>query len=122
MTAHRRRPSALWTLAHVACLYLVLSFVLFEVLDVDGSEFAIPLSTELTINLADPPEEICRSYLELAGLPSMLAPAAVDARLCGLERLARVPSLSDSRFSRVLSRDSRTTLPRASLDDHSFTS
>lgn len=100
----------------MGCLCLVLSFVLFEVLDVDGSDFVIPLSPGLTINLLDPPEEIRLSYLERAELPSIAAPAAaVDITLCWLECLARVPSLSQ-----VLSRDSRTTLPRASLDDHSF--
>ena len=123
MKARRRSDSALWTVAYVASLCLVLSFVLFEVLDVDGSDFVVPFRTEVTIKLAEPSDDIRRSYGELAELPSIAPPAAVDVALYCLERLHQAPSLPHSRAAQVRSRNSRTTLPRASLDDdRSYTS
>jgi len=119
MKARRRSDSALWTVAYVASLCLVLSFVLFEVLDVDGSDFVVPFRTEVTIKLAEPSDDIRRSYRELAELPLIAPPAAVDVALYCLERLQQAPSLPHSRAAQVRSRNSRTTLPRASLDDDS---
>ena len=114
MKARRGSYSALRTLGYVASLCLVLSFVLFEVLDIDGSD---PFRTEVTIKLAEPSDDIRRSYGELAELPSIAPPAAVDVALYCLERLHQAPSLPHSRAAQVRSRNSRTTLPRASLDD-----
>ena len=129
MKARRRSDSALWTVAYVASLCLVLSFVLFEVLDVDGSDFVVPFRTEVTIKLAEPSDDIRRDYLELVELelvelPSIAPPpAAVGVALHWLERLQHAPSLPGSRAAQVRSRNSRTTLPRASLDDdRSYTS
>jgi len=123
MKARRRSDSALRTVAYVASLCLVLWFVLFEVLDVDGSDFVVPFRTEVTIKLAEPSDDIRRSYGELAELPSIAPPAAVDVALYCLERLHQAPSLPHSRAAQVRSRNSRTTLPRASLDDdRSYTS
>ena len=112
-----RRRSALRTVAYVASLCLVLWFVLFEVLDVDGSDFVVPFRTEVTIKLAEPSDDIRRSYRELAELPLIAPPAAVDVALYCLERLQEAPSLPHSRAAQVRSRNSRATLPRASLDD-----
>ena len=113
----RRRPySALRTVAYVASLCLVLSFVLFEVLDIDGSDFVVPFRTEATIKLTEPADDIRRSYRE-AELPSIAPPATVDVALYWLECLQQAPTLPRPRAARVRSRNSRTTLPRASLDD-----
>jgi len=117
MKARRRAGSALRTVAYVASLCLVLSFVLFEVLDIDGSDVAVPFRTDVTIKLAEPSDDIRRSSRELAELPLIAPPAAVDVALDCLERLQEAPSLSHSRAAQVRSRNSRTTLPRASLDD-----
>ena len=119
MMTRRRQRSALRKLAYAASLCLVLSFVLFEVLDIDGSDFAVPLRAEVTIKLAEPSDDIRRSYRELAELPLIAPPAAVDVALYCLERLQQAPSLPHSRAAQVRSRNSRTTLPRASLDDDS---
>ena len=129
MMTRRRQRSALRKLAYAASLCLVLSFVLFEVLDIDGSDFAVPLRAEVTIKLAEPSDDIRRDYLELVelelvDLPSIAPPpAAVGVALHWLERLQQAPSLPGSRAAQVRSRNSRTTLPRASLDDdRSYTS
>src|SRR5882724_5663181 len=100
----RRRPySALRTVAYVASLCLVLSFVLFEVLDIDGSDFVVPFRTDVTIKLTEPADDIRRSYRELAELPLIAPPAAVDVALDCLERLQEAPSLSHSRAAQVRS-------------------
>jgi len=116
MKARRRPYSALRTVAYVASLCLVLSFVLFEVLDIDGSDFVVPFRTEATIKLTEASDDMRRGYRE-AELPSIAPPATVDVALYWLERLQRAPSLPHSRAAQVRSRNSRSTLPRASLDD-----
>jgi len=113
----RRRPySALRTVAYVASLCLVLSFVLFEVLDIDGSDFVVPFRTEVTIKLTEPADDIRRSYRE-AELPSIAPLAMVDVALYWLECLQQAPTLPHPRAARVRSRNSRSPLPRASLGD-----
>ncbi len=49
---------------YAACLALVVSFILFEVLDVDGSDFPARGTTPSTaIRLADPPHDLKRAHL-----------------------------------------------------------
>ena len=56
--------AALWLTTYVVCIGLVCSFILFEVLDIDGSDFPAPLSNLATpIKLAEPPHEIKRAFL-----------------------------------------------------------
>jgi len=110
MKARRRPYSALRTVAYVASLCLVLSFVLFEVLDIGGSDFVVPFRTEVTIKLTEPSDDIRE-------LPSIAPSATVDVALDRLERVQQAPSLPPSRAAQVRSRNFRTTLPRASLDD-----
>jgi len=116
MKARRCSGSALRTVAYVASLCLVLSFVLFDVLDIDGSDFVGPFRTDVTIKLTEPSDDIRRSYRELAEAASIAPPAAVDIAVYWLEGLHRAPSLPHSRAARVCRHNSRTTLPRASLD------
>ena len=110
MKARRCSGSALRTVAYVASLCLVLSFVLFDVLDIDGSDFVGPFRTDVTIKLTEPSDDIRE-------LPSIAPPATVDVALDRLERVQQAPSLPPSRAAQVRSRNFRTTLPRASLDD-----
>src|SRR5262249_28558606 len=56
--------ATVWLAAYVVCIGLVCSFILFEVLDIDGSDFPPPPSTLATpIKLAEPAHEIKRSLL-----------------------------------------------------------
>src|SRR6267378_5478247 len=56
--------AALWLTTYVVCIGLVCSFILFEVLDIDGSDFPAPPSNVATpIKLAEPPHEIKRALL-----------------------------------------------------------
>src|SRR5215471_11528032 len=59
-----RLMATVWLATYVVCIGLVCSFILFEVLDIDGSDFPTPPSTLATpIKLAEPAHEIKRSLL-----------------------------------------------------------
>ena len=68
----RRRSSRgsgrgpLWLAAYGVCLLLVVSFILFEVLDVDGSDFASPVHAATVFKAADPAQDIRRVPLQSA--------------------------------------------------------
>ncbi len=61
----RRIPYPSLSLAvYVACVALVFSFILFEVLDIDGSDFpTLPSASSTAIRLADPSHDIKRAHL-----------------------------------------------------------
>lgn len=53
---------------YVVCLALVVSFILFEVLDIDGSDFPGRASASTTaVRLAEPPHDIKRAHLRGLG-------------------------------------------------------
>jgi hypothetical protein len=117
MTRARPPCSAFWMAAYLACLLLVASFIFFEVLDVDGSDFRVPLPHELTIKLTEPPQDIRRHYLQPTILPVIAPPAEVETRLETHGPVEQQAALPDLASALVRSRDSRSTLARASLDD-----
>ena len=107
-----------WLAAYVICIALVCSFILFEVLDIDGSDFPAPPSNVSTpIKLAEPPHEIKRALLAGSAQLWMLLPALIvlleTARLGRLRAPARVALQPGPRGRRGL----RIALPRASLAD-----
>jgi hypothetical protein len=107
----------LWLATYVVCIGLVCSFILFEVLDIDGSDFPTPPSSAATpIKLAEPPHEIKRALL--AASPQFwVLPVVIflleSAALGRLGAPAFVPSQPGPRGRRGL----RIALPRASLAD-----
>ena len=108
----------LWLATYVVCIGLVCSFILFEVLDIDGSDFPAPPSNVATpIKLAEPSHEIKRALLsgpaQLWALLPVLIVLLETARLRRLGAPARVPSQPGPRGRRGL----RIALPRASLAD-----
>jgi hypothetical protein len=110
--------ATLWLATYVVCIGLVCSFILFEVLDIDGSDFPAPPSNVATpIKLAEPPHEIKRVLLNgSTQLWAVLPVVIVLLEAAGLMRRgapARVPSHPGPRGRRSL----RITLPRASLAD-----
>src|SRR5215510_3680792 len=110
--------ATVWLATYVVCIGLVCSFILFEVLDIDGSDFPTPPSTLATpIKLAEPAHEIKRSLLSAgAQLWAMVAVVIVlfdGARLRRPQARRRVPPASAFRGRRRL----RLSLPRASLSD-----
>jgi len=110
--------ATLWLATYVVCIGLVCSFILFEVLDIDGSDFPAPLSNLATpIKLAEPPHEIKRVLLSgSAQYWAVLSVVIVLLEAAGLMRRgtpARAPSHPGPRGRRSL----RIMLPRASLAD-----
>jgi hypothetical protein len=95
---------------YVVCTLLVFSFILFEVLDVDASDFPSPTKTT-SIKLVEPPHDLKR-----------IAPGAVDGPIVpaptteGSDRLqspiARCAPVASSH-----ARVSRVARPRAALPD-----
>src|SRR5207244_5294268 len=58
-----RLMAFLWLATYVVCIGLVCSFILFEVLDIDGSDFPTPPTTTTPIKLAEPAHEIKRALV-----------------------------------------------------------
>ncbi len=113
-----RLMAFLWLATYVVCIGLVCSFILFEVLDIDGSDFPAPPSNVATpIKLAEPPHEIKRALLGAPPQFWALLPVVIFlVESAGLRRLgapALVPSQPGPRGRRGL----RIALPRASLAD-----
>ncbi len=116
-----RRPSfrGFWLLAYVLSVALVLSFVLFEVLDIDGSDMPAPPTRDVA--RVEPPEasnDMRRASLQ--GTPQAwfdwLAVVPDGSR----ERSAPAPQIPALRSFPPRSSDvqrDRRILPRASLDD-----
>ena len=120
MKPHRlpvKLMATLWLATYVVCIGLVCSFILFEVLDVDGSDFPAPPTTATPIKLAEPTHEIKRALLTPAPQFWALLPVLIVLlesaafRRSGI--LARFPRQPGPRGRRGL----RKTLPRASLAD-----
>jgi hypothetical protein len=110
--------AALWLTTYVVCIGLVCSFILFEVLDIDGSDFPAPLSNLATpIKLAEPAHEIKRALLagpaHLWPLVAIVVVLLESARIRRPGARLRVPPQPGPRGRRGL----RTALPRAALAD-----
>ena len=109
------RSTFLLTL-YAVCFCLVLSFILFEVLDVDGSDFPTPISRALTVvKLAEPPHDLKRGLGELPTESWISVSLGAEiARQDLLQRRARAVSSPPSPPG---PRRDRSTLARASLPD-----
>jgi len=119
-----RRPlpvklvATLWLVTYVICIGLVCSFILFEVLDVDGSDFPTPPTTSTPIKLAEPAHEIKRALLSTPAQIWILLSIVVTL-LEGTRRLRQVgmPALAVAQPGPRGRRAHRLALPRASLAD-----
>ena len=101
--------SVLVSTLYLACTLLVFSFILFEVLDVDASDFPTPAKS--SVKLVEPPHDLKRSLTHPTDANLEMPAASGDAE--GLP--AQVALLAD--LARPPARASRLTLPRASLPD-----
>ena len=112
----RRWPrGALWTATYVACFVLVVSFIFFEVLDVDGSDFQNPFRSATTIKVGEPEADLRRAPLPL---PLVVQPVFVmlnrhAEKLQAQDRMNA--ACADTPAHNSLRRDSRRTLARGSL-------
>lgn len=94
---------------YLACTLLVVSFILFEVLDVDASDFPSPAKS--SIRLAEPPHDLKRVVTNASPGSPTIRPRTVDAAATqGLVSLPPSPVRPHARVCRL-------TLPRAALPD-----
>ncbi|MBI3629396.1 MAG: hypothetical protein HY217_07460 [Candidatus Rokubacteria bacterium] len=113
----RRIPYPSLSLAiYLACLVLVCSFILFEVLDVDGSDFPSRPSSPTAIRAAEPSHDIKRAHLQI------LADSWADSyRLSTGSPTAsprdQVATLPVAPLRPLVARPYRPALPRAALAD-----
>ena len=116
MTGNRRRSLAP-LIVYAICVLFVVSFILFEVLDVDGSNFRptpVGRSTVRAVTAEEHVEDLKRSLLQVTSLISWAAPSprlelpatALAVEMADRSRPAVAPSLR-----------CRIALPRASLSD-----
>ena len=112
------RASTILLALYLACVVLVFSFILFEVLDIDGSDF--PVAPARTVTPAHPAEsshDIKRAHLQnLTQLWADLEPPSTD-RLDGALCLQRAARLAPAVASSPASLAHRITLARSSLLD-----
>ena len=110
--------STFWRAIYIVCMFVVFSYILFDVLDLDGSDFPRPRApVERNVVVAEVPKDIklvcCLDRTDLWVEQSLLAPAisgeAVSVRLTRL--LAFLP-LDSPRAHRY-----RVALPRSSPSD-----
>ena len=116
---HSRRPARgpLWIATYGVCFLLVLSFILFEVLDVDGSDFASPLHAATTLKVTDPAQDIRRVPLQTS-IPEQAGVIALDQRAEKLQVQHRIDdACADTPSHTSLRHESRSTLARGLLAD-----
>src|SRR5215467_8783797 len=115
--------SRFWRAIYIVCMLVVFSYILFDVLDLDGSDFPRPRApVERNVVVAEVPKEIKQAYLsertELWVDHSVLVPATPDESVH--VRLTRMLTFSPLESART--RGYRIALPRSSPSDpfHSF--
>ena len=100
---------------YVACLGLVCSFILFEVLDVDGSDFQQVTRTEAVRPAEASHDDLKRVVLAALAYSLMLDAALAAQTLAGAARVELAATPSVRRFASTPV--TRILLPRATLAD-----
>jgi hypothetical protein len=109
--AYGSGPSVLVLTLYLVCTLLVFSFILFEVLDVDASDFPSPAKS--SIKLTEAPHDLKRmSAWPIAATPVVTAPDPDPDTIPGPAALPTCSVQPDARVSRL-------ALPRAALPDPS---
>jgi len=107
--------SGVWLSIYVLCVVFVCSFILFEVLDIDGSDFPTG-SAPTAVRTAEPPhDEIKRALLPMASDLRVLAAVQATRQRDCVAALADSAALQPSPF--LSPRAYKPLLPRASLSD-----
>jgi len=112
---HRNRRSPLCLALYAACFLIVLSFILFEVLDVDGSDFPVPTGRNATLRAATTEEHtdaLRRAASITTSVPLVLV-ALVGLLTSSAAMRQHTPPTTAAGL--VTARRYRTPLPRASL-------
>jgi len=103
---------------YLVCMAFVFSFILFEVLDIDGSDFPVaPSRTMQPINAVEPSHDIKRTHLMALVLPAVdLYPSTAGGIDCSVGAPSTPPAAPSVPGSSV-ALGYRVTLARSSLPD-----
>ena len=112
------RSSGFWRAIYIVCMLLVFSYILFDVLDLDGSDFPRPRGpVERNVVVAELPKEIKQAYLpdrtELWVDHSVLVPAMSGESV----HVWLTRALTFSPLDSARTRGYRIALPRSSPSD-----
>ena len=112
------RSSGFWRAIYIVCMLLVFSYILFDVLDLDGSDFPRPRGPiERNVVVAELPKEIKQAYLldrtELWVDHSVLVPAMSGESV----HVWLTRALTFSPLDSARTRGYRIALPRSSPSD-----
>jgi hypothetical protein len=111
----RARGTPLWVALYALGLLCVFSFVLFEVLDVDGSDFDLTPS-KVAIKLGETPHEALRRGVLGHGVAALASPLVIAVALFPASVTARARHGQRPRPIRSAAR-ARVTLARSLLSD-----
>ena len=100
---------------YLACLGLVCSFILFEVLDIDGSDFLPLTATEAVRPVESHHDDLKRVALAALAVSLLLRAAFAARALAGAARVERAAVPRVCRFAPTPA--TRMLLPRATLAD-----
>jgi hypothetical protein len=110
--------SVFWRAISIACVMIAFSYIFFEVLDFDGSNF--PLQRHPVENAAIVPEvetNIVRPYLtRWAVLWTEVLCSLLPEQVCVRPRL--IENFKASALNSIQRRNYRVALPRSSVPDH----
>lgn len=115
-----KRLTGFWRVIYIACTVIVFSYIFFDVLDLDGSNFPLPLGpVKSSAIVKDVQRDIKRSYLpgmtQLWGhLSALFQDSEVD-----LIPLDHTEKLGLPRLDSFRGRGYRVALPRSSTSDPS---
>jgi hypothetical protein len=111
-----RRPvrGPVWITAYAVCVLLVLPFIAFEVLDVDGSDFANPVRSAMSLKVTEPEQDLRRAAFQTPISQPVVPSLAPGSEQRETPRVVdRVGAETPARIT--ISRDFRSALPRSLL-------
>lgn len=110
--------SILWRAIYVVCMVLVLSYVLFDVLDLDGSDFHSPLTpVQKAIIVAEVPSDVEPAYFPQSAVLWENTSVLFGDRSGEYVQLQRTDILISSPLDSARSHGYQVGLPRDSVAD-----
>jgi len=112
------RCSTLMLAVYLVCMAFVFSFILFEVLDIDGSDFPVaPSRTMQPINAVEPSHDIKRTHQMALALPVVDLYPPTDGGIDGASHGQGTPLAAPPVPGSPVVLGYRVTLARSSLPD-----
>ena len=109
------KSSALWRPISVACVTIVFSYIFFEVLDLDGSNFPLRYPVERTAIVSEVETNIIRPHLTRLAQPWTGVSHFLPTSQVTWIQLALAETPATTRFNLLQRHGYRTALPRSSI-------